>query len=144
MDLCNQTYGEGTGSKGRKLWSPWFQNLGKEKAFGNAALECIVPVMPARSGVLGSMSPSALVTWGGGLRKWPSRVPLKFGAPKHHPRGLFCVTTLKVLEKDPIRSKDPVIPAVMCKMSLCHVNPTKPAYCEVFLSTVETFLTSWV
>lgn len=89
-----------------------------------------------------SFCPCDLV--GGRLRKWPSRVPLKFGAPKHHPRGLFCFTTLKVLEKDPIRSKDPVIPAVMCKMSLCHVNPTKPAYCEVFLSTVETFLTSWV
>lgn len=65
-----QTYGEGIESKGRKLWSPWFQNLGKETATGNAALECVVPVMPASSGALGSISRSALVIFflGGG---WP-------------------------------------------------------------------------
>lgn len=132
-----QTYGEGTGSKGRKLWSPQFQNLGKETATGNAALECVVPVMPARSGGLGSISCSALVIWG--AEKVVLRVPLKSGAPKHHPRGLFCFTTLKVLEKNPIHGKCPVIPAVMYKIGLCHVNPTKPTYCEVFLITVETF-----
>lgn len=137
-----QTYGEGTGSKGRKLWSPWFQNLGKEKAFGNAALECIVPVMPARSGALGSMSPSALVTWG--AEKVALKSSFEVWGPKAPPQRSLCFTTLKVLEKDPIRSKGPAILAVMCKMGLCHVNPTKPTYCEVFLSTVETFLTSWV
>lgn len=117
-----QTYGEGPGSKGRKLWSPWFQNLGKEKAFGNAALECIVPVMPARSGALGSMSPSALVILGG-LRKWPSQSSFEVWGPKAPPQRSLLLHYPESSRKGPYSQQGPSHPCRDVQNGLMSCKP---------------------
>lgn len=116
-----QTYGEGTGSKGRKLWSPWFQNLGKEQAFGNAALECIVPVMPARSGALGSMSPSALVTWG--AEKVALKSSFEVWGPKAPPQRSLLLHYPESSRKGPYSQQGPSHPCGDVQNELMSCKP---------------------